>query len=573
MGRKVDLNQKKNSDITRMNKNTSKRNIFRNMINNDNLNETAENKVNQQTSTDNQKNDISNIKIRFPLPIKMLTVIVIFVPFIILLLFVTVFGDFDGGSASSNFQGLSGHDYYPGACNKVKVNGKIITIEEYAAGVVINEVGGFTEETLKTFAIAARTFLMQTANKVGSESDCYYNVTDTSDRYQVYREREVPENIKKAVEDTRGLVITLNGKPRANYDASCVYTAAQAKSRTPNETFDDNYVYIRYGGWSIGGDNYQKIDKEKAKSIGSLNYYISKAESGNSCGGNHGGGLSQNGAGYLEAYEGYNYEKIINYYYQNKEKVVSIYKGTNKTGNGYSGNYPIEPDNELYTNNEFLIKKSLSEMLSENGSSIEEFNKYLKSEIKKAGVGTREGSVAAAMTLIGSLAEQGYKINYQWGGIHTNLGIISNIGTPASTDACTGSYAAQGYNSEKCLNNYRWVGFDCGGFVTWAIYNGMQGTTTPGGTPVERYKIFNSPETKLKSDKAVCKIGGVLQSKGHIVLVVGHDDANKQYIVAEATGSKVSNNTGGVKLTYYPYGNKGLSSGYWCSNLDEMYGD
>ena len=365
MGRKVDLNQKKNSDITRMNKNTSKRNIFRNMINNDNLNETAENKVNQQTSTDNQKNDISNIKIRFPLPIKMLTVIVIFVPFIILLLFVTVFGDFDGGSASSNFQGLSGHDYYPGACNKVKVNGKIITIEEYAAGVVINEVGGFTEETLKTFAIAARTFLMQTANKVGSESDCYYNVTDTSDRYQVYREREVPENIKKAVEDTRGLVITLNGKPRANYDASCVYTAAQAKSRTPNETFDDNYVYIRYGGWSIGGDNYQKIDKEKAKSIGSLNYYISKAESGNSCGGNHGGGLSQNGAGYLEAYEGYNYEKIINYYYQNKEKVVSIYKGTNKTGNGYSGNYPIEPDNELYTNNEFLIKKSLSEMLSE----------------------------------------------------------------------------------------------------------------------------------------------------------------------------------------------------------------
>ena len=66
MGRKVDLNQKKNSDITRMNKNISKRNIFRNMINNDNLNETAENKVNQQTSTDNQKNDISNIKIRFP---------------------------------------------------------------------------------------------------------------------------------------------------------------------------------------------------------------------------------------------------------------------------------------------------------------------------------------------------------------------------------------------------------------------------------------------------------------------------------------------------------------------------
>ena len=195
-----------------------------------------------------------------------------------------------------------------------------------------------------------------------------------------------------------------------------------------------------------------------------------------------------------------------------------------------------------------------------------------KSEIEKAGVGTRDASVAAALTLIGSLAEQGYKINYQWGGIHTELGINSQYGTPVGTGSCDGSYAAQGYDPSVCRTNYKWYGFDCGGFVTWAIYNGMQGSNSPGGVTVSRSNIFSysaNNKISLNSNKAVCKIGGVLDSTGHIVLVVGHDDVNKQYIVAEATGSRINTGYGGVKLSYYPYGKEG----YWCGNLDDIYGD
>ena len=475
------------------------------------------------------------------------------------------------GNISSSM-GLSGYDYYAGACDKVRVKGgNLISMEEYVAGVVINEVGGFTQETLKAFAIGARTYVIQGASKSGDTDDCYYDVTNTSDSFQVYTSDKVPDNVTQAVNETRGIIITIDNKPKMFYDASCIYTAAQARSKTPSETFDDNYVYIRYGEKTINGDNYQKIDKEKAKSIGTLNYYINKAENGTACSGNHGWGMSQNGSAYLEAYEGYNYEKIINSYYQNKEKLVSIYKGAT-SGGSYSGDYPIDPNNELYSNNKFLINTSLSNVLSNNGSSVEEFNEYLKSEIEKAGVGTREASVAAAVTLIGSLAEQGYKINYQWGGIHTELGINSQYGTSVGTGSCDESYAAQGYDPSVCRTNYKWYGFDCGGFVTWAIYNGMQGSNSPGGVTVSRSNIFSysaNNKISLNSNKAVCKIGGVLDSTGHIVLVVGHDDVNKQYIVAEATGSRLDEGRGGVKLSHYPYGAKG----YWCGNLDEMYGD
>lgn len=614
MVKKVDLNKKRNESNNIRNKkqfvhkkqqpqnrqqipqehNSTKSNTQNNPKTKDNSLYNTQSNKNKKTSFLDKASDIINddpsesesnidnndiipkIKLKLPLKVKIIATIIIFIPFITLMLFVSIFADEDSrgesGSGNRNNQGLNGYAYHDGACDKVRVKGgDLISMEEYVAGVIAVEVPGFTDEILKTFAIGARTYVIQGASKVGDDDDCYYDVTNTSASFQAYKSGTVDEQYKNAANDTRGLIVTLDGKPKMYYDASCVYTAAQARSKTPSGTFDDNYVYIRYGEKTISGDNYQKIDKEKVKSIGTLNYYINKAENGTACSGNHGWGMSQNGSAYLEATEGYNYERIINYYYQNKEKLVSIYKGATSAGS-YSGNYPIDPNNELYSNNKFLINTSLSNVLSNNGSSVEKFNEHLKSEIEKAGVGTRDASVAAAVTLIGSLAEQGYKINYQWGGIHTELGINSQYGTPVGTGSCDGSYAAQGYDPSVCRTNYKWYGFDCGGFVTWAIYNGMQGSNSPGGVTVSRSNIFSysaNNKISLNSNKAVCKIGGVLDSTGHIVLVVGHDDVNKQYIVAEATGSRINTGYGGVKLSYYPYGKEG----YWCGNLDDIYGD
>lgn len=571
MGKKVNLNQKRtNSDMTKLNKNKNfnSRRVYNGFTKINSQPRPIENDSYQDLQDSREKNEISDVKIRIPLPIKMLATIVIFVPLLILMLFVTVFGDFDEGGSSGI--GLSGYDYYAGACDKVKVNNNLISIEEYVAGVLNVEVPGFTEpETLKTMSIAARSFTLSRYRKVGEDDDCYYEINDTTDSSQGYTSKEASEAIQNAVKATRGLIITVDGVPKGNYDASCVYTAEQARAVSKDQNFEDGYYYIRFGEWNIGEVHYQKIEKEKAKSIGTLGSYVSKAESGGACSGNHGGGISQNGLAYLETYENYDLNKMVDYYYNGKAKIVSIYKGFSGTGNGYSGDYPIDPNNELYTNNKFLIDKTLSDVLSDNGSSVEEFNGFLKSEVEKAGIGTRNAVIAAAVNLIGSLAEKGYKLNYQWGGKYEAIGIKPDWGTYIYNNYCDESYKLVNSNISVCHNNYSWKSFDCSGFVTWAIINGMQGKNSTGGIQVNQSNIFNSKATSLNPNKAVCKVGGVLQSSGHIVLVVEHDDANKQYIVAESTGSRINTGYGGVILSYYPYGKKG----YWCSNLDDIYGD
>lgn len=571
MGKKVNLNQKRtNSDMTKLNKNKNfnSRRVYNGFTKINSQPRPIENDSYQDLQDSREKNEISDVKIRIPLPIKMLATIVIFVPLLILMLFVTVFGDFDEGGSSGI--GLSGYDYYAGACDKVKVNNNLISIEEYVAGVLNVEVPGFTEpETLKTMSIAARSFTLSRYRKVGEDDDCYYEINDTTDSSQGYTSKEASEAIQNAVKATRGLIITVDGVPKGNYDASCVYTAEQARAVSKDQNFEDGYYYIRFGEWNIGEVHYQKIEKEKAKSIGTLGSYVSKAESGGACSGNHGGGISQNGLAYLETYENYDLNKMVDYYYNGKAKIVSIYKGFSGTGNGYSGDYPIDPNNELYTNNKFLIDKTLSDVLSDNGSSVEEFNGFLKSEVEKAGIGTRNAVIAAAVNLIGSLAEKGYKLNYQWGGKYEAIGIKPDWGTYIYNSYCDESYKLVNSDISVCHNNYSWKSFDCSGFVTWAIINGMQGKNSTGGIQVNQSNIFNSKATSLNPNKAVCKVGGVLQSSGHIVLVVGQDDANKQYIVAESTGSRINTGYGGVILSYYPYGKKG----YWCSNLDDIYGD
>lgn len=527
-------------------------------------------KLNHKTKQKKEvKSAAISLSIKYLIPKKVKLIIAGGIAAVVLIIFLTTaaVASFSGFSSS---KGLYGYDYYQGACDKVRVKGNLVSMDEYVAGVISMEVPGFTDETLKTFAIGARTFVIANARKVGDDNDCYYNVTNVSDSFQVYTDKTAAEQYKNAANATRGLIITVDGKPKGNYDASCMYTAAQARAKTPDQEFDDNYYYIKYGGWTIGGDNYQKVEKDKALSVGTFKGYIGDANNGNPCSGNHGGGMSQNGAGYLEKYDGYNFEKIIDYYFQGKAKIMSIYKGAT-SGGSYSGDYPIEPNNELYSNNKFLINTTISNVLSNNGSSLEKFNENLKSEIEKAGVGTREASVAAAVTLIGSLAEQGYKIYYQWGGIHPRLGLDSNYGTLIDNTKICSTYKSK-TNPQKCINYYKWYGFDCGGFVEWAIYNGTQGSKAPTGAKVSRAAIFSYSENSkisLKSDKAVCKIGGVLDSANHITLIVGHDDANKRYIVAEAAGAELAEGTGGVQLSHYPYGAKG----YWCSNLDEIYGD
>ena len=235
---------------------------------------------------------------------------------------------------------------------------------------------------------------------------------------------------------------------------------------------------------------------------------------------------------------------------------VSVDEPRLKTVINYSGNYPIDPNNSLYSNLEKLHGKSFEELLNENGKTVSEYNEFLHSEIEKAGIKTRSAVVASALTLIGSTAEMKYKISYQWGGKWEKLGARNTWGNPCGDNCYCSTFTGE---KSYCTTNYRWYGLDCSGFTTWAIINGMQDdsiTQITGSSP------YNN--TYLVEGDAVCKPGGLLYTKTntHQVLVVGIDDENKRYIIAQA-------NDDGVALGTISYN----SNEYVCKNLDELYGE
>lgn len=460
------------------------------------------------------------------------------------------------------FQGFS---YYEGGCEYANVLGEIMPLEEYVARVAANEIGSKYKESLKVQTILARTYTEARFAKVDYQNSCYYDITDTSQSTQTFKSGNINKAYYDAANETEGLIILVDGKPRGNYDASCIYTSSQAKELDPSGTYSSRYYYVKYAGY-FDGVNFQKIEKDKALQIGSFNTYINYADNNQACLNNHGGGLSQNGANYLEEYEGYDWEEIIDFYYNGKEEIMSL--SENNVGGGvgcYSGDYPINPNDELYQDLQLLHGKSLESVLQRNGSSVEDFEANLLKQITKAGVGTRNGVVAAAMTLIGSMAETGYKINYKWGGKYATIGINPKWGLPSEVNC--DSYASRGYNRENCTKNYNWDGFDCSGFVTWALINGLQKRISQVNTNTQD---SNHPAVKLDANRAVCDIGGAVVNGGHIRLIVGIDEENKRYIIAETTGSDITTNSGGNILRYMPFSGNGQ---YYCKNLDELYNE
>lgn len=583
MGNRFDINKKheENNFINRRRTNIPNP-ISNQQSNNNNQNKENDNKDNNANNKGNANNSfgiknrifgrrnnddtemsLSDIKIRFPkIPLAISVIIIFFSVVMFLSIYIVLFDiDDDEDGKGKKLYGLNGYEYYSDACSKVKVNEELIDMDEYVAGVISKELGGiFSDDTLKVFSVAARTMAVSLP-KVGTDTDnCYYEIDDTTDSFQVY-EKTSDEKYHQIAKSTTGLIITIDGNVDAetgSFDASCVYTYEQAKEKFPDMEFESNNYYIKYGGWTLKGDYFQEIYKYDNLNFGTLLSYINSASNGQACQGNHGGGMSQNGSEYLVVNKGYGWKDVIDYYFNQEEKIMSIYPSY-----GYGGEYPIDPTNELYSGTSFLINESFSDFLIRNGSNIESFNENLKSSIEGAGVGTRSGVVTAAVTLIGTLADMGVKLNYQWGGKYTKIGSNPNWGSLANMTSLCQNYADQGFDKSVCTYNYQWSSFDCSGFVNWALINGMQSTSVPTQATTTSYG------EALSSKEAVCDPGGTLVSDGHIVLVVGIDEEKKSYIVAESTGSRIDEGIGGVKLSYYSFNAKG----YVCKNLNDLYGD
>ncbi len=108
---------------------------------------------------------------------------------------------------------------------------KKMKMEEYVAGVVAGEMkNDWPVEALAVQAILARTFTLQAMDEKGGVPARGTQASTDIKEFQAYNGKAVNDNVKKAVEMTRGMVITYQGKPiHAWFHASAGGITATAK--------------------------------------------------------------------------------------------------------------------------------------------------------------------------------------------------------------------------------------------------------------------------------------------------------------------------------------------------------
>ena len=211
------------------------------------------------------------------------------------------------------------------------------------------------------------------------------------------------------------------------------------------------------------------------------------------------------------------------------------------SGNINYGDYVLSSDGHE------ILHQPLDEFLSSKGTSLEAFNNLIASNVEENGYGTRAGVVTAAVTLIAELGNNyNVKVPYFWGGGH---GIMAT--------GAEGNWGSTQCHTYANGQSYNYCGLDCSGFVTWAIYNGGFSITplVTGG-----FQSLPGAERVSLTNSAVLQPGDLLESSGHVILIVGVDENN--YICAEAAGNET-----GVLFSTHPFN----ASGYWGVNMEGFY--
>ncbi len=122
---------------------------------------------------------------------------------------------------------------------------KTMKMEEYIAGVVAGEMkADWPVEALAAQAILARTFTMQAMEEKGGVPARGTQASTDIKEFQAYNAKVVNENVKKAIDMTRGMIATYQGKPiHAWFHASAGGITANAKEGLAFK--DDEPPYIQ----------------------------------------------------------------------------------------------------------------------------------------------------------------------------------------------------------------------------------------------------------------------------------------------------------------------------------------
>ena len=245
-----------------------------------------------------------------------------------------------------DYDGYGEREYYEKACKQVllrptdKETGEkydlLLDIDDYISWVMTFDTPAtYSDEVIKAVSISARTHIISVGRKHGiSYATCYY---DAEIENQEYDPELIPEKISRNVNETRGMIITVDEETVGGYyEEACVYTASQARRVNPNRSFDDTNYYIKYGGSELSGDFFQPVSIQYAQQVnGTLTSYVSQAKSGRPCAGNKGAGISKDGAEYFVKYMNKTWDDILDYYYNGQSIIMTIYTGSDYAGEVY----------------------------------------------------------------------------------------------------------------------------------------------------------------------------------------------------------------------------------------------
>lgn len=174
----------------------------------------------------------------------------------------------------------------------------VYDLEEYVAGVVASE-NAYSKngiiEAMKAQAVAARTIALK------ATSNCSKPIENSTNK-QTFKPNRVNDLIKKAVEETSGEVLTLNGELiEAMYD------------RFKNDRCDGNFCY----------GTYTKVPSNETHEVKVPISYLN----GNLHTSAHGSGMSQIAANYMQD-QGTKYDAILTYFYANGTTISRITAAT-----------------------------------------------------------------------------------------------------------------------------------------------------------------------------------------------------------------------------------------------------
>ena len=122
---------------------------------------------------------------------------------------------------------------------------KTMKMEEYITGVVAGEMkSDWPVEALAAQAILARTFTIQAIEEKGGVPERGSQASTDIKEFQAYNAKAVSENVKKAIDMTRGMVVTYQGKPiQAWFHASAGGITALAKEGLAFKDDEPSYIH------------------------------------------------------------------------------------------------------------------------------------------------------------------------------------------------------------------------------------------------------------------------------------------------------------------------------------------